>query len=476
MNKSRIKIIILTVMMIFIIAGGISGKVNDKKETYKYITIFSNVLSLVRANYVEEVETKDLIYGALRGMLATLDPHSQFMDPELYKEMQIATEGKFEGVGISVWIRDGQLTVVSPIEGTPASEVGIQAGDRIIKIDGESTKDITLQQAVDRMRGPKGHSVVLTMEREGIEEPLDFNIVRDVIVVKSIPYFFLTDEKIGCIRIGEFKKSTSADLEEVLGKLEEEGMKGLVIDLRNNHGGLLNEAVEVCDKFLVQKKLIVYTEARISSQNLRYLSNEPPHPDYPLVILINNGSASASEVVAGAIQDYERGKIIGEKSFGKGTVQTVLALEDGSGLRLTTAHYLTPKGRNINEKGIEPDIKVEIPSFPKLLSKIANKGYFRAFSQKYLLSHPALDRDYMVTGKDLDEFSLFLHEKKLDFTEEEWQEAAGEIKKELRRAVVRQALGETIAYEVTRDEDPQFQKAVEVIKEALARKVLAQAK
>jgi len=313
----------LTIVLVLIIGGGISGKVNERRETYKYIGLFSKVLSLVRSNYVKEVNTKDLIYGALKGMMATLDPHSQFMDPETYKEMQIETEGKFEGLGISIWIRDGQLTVVSPIEGTPAYEAGIQAGDRIVEIDGESTKDITLQDAVKKMRGPKGTSVTLAIERQGIDEPLEFTIVRGVVIVKSIPYSFLTKDKIGCIRIREFKKSAGKNLEGILGELEKEGMEGLILDLRNNHGGLLNEAAEVCDKFLPKKKLIVSTQGRISSQNLRYLSNEAPHPDYPLVILINQGSASASEIVAGAIQDYKRGTIVGEKSFGKGTVQSL---------------------------------------------------------------------------------------------------------------------------------------------------------
>ncbi|MCG2675625.1 S41 family peptidase, partial [bacterium] len=254
-----------------------------------------------------------------------------------------------------------------------------------------------------------------------------------------------------------------------------EGMQGLILDLRNNHGGLLNEAVEVCDKFLPKNSLIVSTEGRISSQNLRYLSSEVPHPDYPLVVLINKGSASASEVVAGAIQDYGRGIIIGEKSFGKAKVQSVLTLEDGSGLRLTTAHYLTPKGRNIDEKGIDPDIKVELPTLPKIVSKIASKGYFRAFSQRYLLTHPGVDQKFRVRDKDLDEFSSFLKEKEFDLKETEWSEGLPEIRKQLRIAIIGQALGETVAYQVTRDEDPQFQKAVEMIKEGLSKKALAQA-
>ncbi len=474
-SKNGIRILVLTVVMILIVGGGISGKVNERRETYKYIGIFSKVLSLVRSNYVKEVKTKDLIYGALKGMMATLDPYSQFMDPETYKEMQIETEGKFEGVGISIWIRDKQLTVVSPIEGTPAYEAGIQAGDRIVEIDGESTKDITLQDAVKKMRGPKGTSVTLTIEREGIDEPLEFTIVRGVIIVKSIPYSFLTEEKIGCIRIRDFKKSTSKDLEEVLGELEKKGMEGLILDLRNNCGGLLNEAVEVCDKFLPKNSLIVSTEGRISSQSLRYLSSEVPHPDYPLTILINKGSASASEIVAGAIQDYARGKIVGEKSFGKARVQSVLRLEDGSGLKLTTAYYLTPKGRNIDEKGIEPDIEVKLPTLPKIISKIASKGYFRGFSQRYLLTHPDVNKEFRVKLAYLDEFSSFLKEKKFDLKEKEWREVVPEIKRELRIAIIRQALGEKIAYEVIKDGDPQFQKAVEVIKKELEKKALAQA-
>jgi len=474
-SKNGMKILILTVVMILIVGGGISGKIDERKATKKYIRLFSQVYFLIERNYIKEVRPKDLIYGALKGMMATLDPHSQFMDPETYKEMQIETEGKFEGLGISIWIRDGQLTVVSPIEGTPAYEAGIQAGDKIIEIDGESTKDITLQDAVKKMRGPKETSVTLTIEREGVDEPLEFTIVRGMIIVKSIPYSFLTKEKIGCIRIREFKKSASEDLEKTLGELEKEGMEGLILDLRNNHGGLLNEAVEICDKFLLKKKLIVSTQGRVSSQNLRYLSNEAPHPSYPLVILINQGSASASEIVAGAIQDYKRGTIVGDKSFGKGTVQSVLALEDGSGLRLTTAHYLTPKGRNIDEKGIDPDIKVELPTLPKIVSKIASKGYFRGFSQKYLLAHPDVNRGFRVKDKNLGEFSSFLKEKKFDLEEKEWREGLLEIKKQLRIAIIRQGLGEKVAYQITRDEDPQFQKAVEVIKEELSHKALAQA-
>ncbi len=474
-RKNGIKIVILTIVMILIVGGGISGKVNERKETYQYIGLFSKVLSLVKSNYIKEVKTKDLIYGALKGMMETLDPYSQFMDPDTYREMQIETEGKFEGLGISIWIRDDQLTVVSPIEGTPAYEAGIQAGDRIVKIDGESTKNITLQGAVKKMRGLKGTSVILTIEREGIDEPLEFTIVRGVIIVKSIPYSFLTKDKIGYVRIREFKKSAGKNLEIALKGLEKEGMQGLILDLRNNHGGLLNEAVEVCDKFLSKKKLIVSTEGRISSQNLRYLSSEAPHPDYPLVILINKGSASASEIVAGAIQDYARGKIVGEKSFGKARVQSVLALEDGSGLKLTTAYYFTPKGRNIDEKGIEPDVKVELPTLPKIVSKIASKGYFRGFSQRYLLTHPDVNKEFGVRIAALDEFSSFLKEKKFDLKKKEWKEGLPEIKKQLRIAIVRQGLGEKVAYQVTRDEDPQFQKAVEVIKKELKKKALAQA-
>ena len=344
-----------------------------------------------------------------------------------------------------------------------------------MKIDGESTKNITLQGAVKKMRGLKGTSVILTIEREGIDEPLEFTIVRGVIIVKSIPYSFLTKDKIGYVRIREFKKSAGKNLEIALKGLEKEGMQGLILDLRNNHGGLLNEAVEVCDKFLSKKKLIVSTEGRISSQNLRYLSSEAPHPDYPLVILINKGSASASEIVAGAIQDYARGKIVGEKSFGKARVQSVLALEDGSGLKLTTAYYFTPKGRNIDEKGIEPDVKVELPTLPKIVSKIASKGYFRGFSQRYLLTHPDVNKEFGVRIAALDEFSSFLKEKKFDLKKKEWKEGLPEIKKQLRIAIVRQGLGEKVAYQVTRDEDPQFQKAVEVIKKELKKKALAQA-
>ena len=327
---------------------------------YQKLRIFTDVLDKIQANYVDEVDTEKLIYGAIEGMLATLDPHSTFLAPDVYKELQVETKGKFGGLGIEITIRDGILTIVSPIEDTPAYRGGLKAKDKIIKIDGESTKSMTLFEAVKRMRGRQGTSVTLTIVREGLAKPMDVTLVRDIIKIVSIKKKRL-DSNYGYIRLIQFQENTSKELEGALKGLETEqgGLKGLVLDLRNNPGGLLDQAVMVADEFLDSGK-IVYTDSRMPSQKMEFKANpKKDHRDYPMVVLVNSGSASASEIVAGALQDHHRAIILGTTTFGKGSVQTVIPLEDGSGLKLTTAQYFTPSGRSIQAKGIEPDIVVE---------------------------------------------------------------------------------------------------------------------
>ena len=335
-------------------------KVSAKdKGVYEQLQVFSDVLDIVKENYVEEVENEELIEGAISGMLKTLDPHSSYLNPDAYKELQVETKGSFGGIGIEITLRDGLLTVVSPLEGTPAYELGIQAGDKIIRVDGEPTKEMTLMEAVKQMRGPKGTEVVLTIMREGFSKPRDFVIVRDTISIKSVRTKII-EPGYGYLRLSQFQSTTLKDLRQALAKLEKENqpMKGLVLDLRNNPGGLLDQAVKVSDEFL-NKGLIVYTGGRLKSQDMRFEahSNANPHA-YPIVILVNEGSASAAEIVAGALQDHKRAVVVGVKTFGKGSVQTVMPLRNGAALRLTTAIYYTPNGRAIQAKGIEPDIVV----------------------------------------------------------------------------------------------------------------------
>ena len=348
-------------LALLVLSNGVHHGVTAQEETYEKLKVFTEVLSIVQSNYVDEVNSKDLLYGAVRGMLETLDPHSSFLTPENFREMQVETQGSFGGLGIEITVRERQLTVVAPIEGTPADRAGLHAGDRIVEIDGKPTKDLTLQEAVRRLRGPKGSKVTIGVLREGWSEPKSFEIVREVIQVRSIRSKYLGDG-IGYVRINAFQERTGKDLEKAIEQLLKEGAKAFVLDLRNNPGGLLNQAVFVSDVFLDKGQLIVYTSGRMKNQDLRFTAEHSSNfPKFPMVVLVNGGSASASEIVAGSLQDHKRAVVLGTKTFGKGSVQTVIPLTDGSGLRLTTAKYFTPSGRSIHGSGIEPDIVVEVP-------------------------------------------------------------------------------------------------------------------
>ncbi len=352
----------LLLVLTLSLGGGVASKGNDTAATYENLRLFTEVLSIVQSQYVDEVPPKDLIYNAIKGTLRGLDPHSSFLDPDMYREMQVETSGSFGGLGIEITLRDDVLTVVAPIEGTPAYRAGIQPGDRILKIEGLSTKDMQLADAVKRMRGKPGSKITVTIVREGWTEPKDFLITREQIRVQSVKNNQL-EPGIEYIRLRQFQEQTSNDLETALEKYAKDGkIQGLVLDLRNNPGGLLTSAVEVTEKFLEPGKLVVYTEGRVRNQNMRFSSNaKRSFTDFPIVVLVNQGSASASEIVAGALQDYGRAVVLGTQSFGKGSVQTIIPLSDGSGLRLTTAKYFTPKGRSIHGKGITPDIVVDGP-------------------------------------------------------------------------------------------------------------------
>jgi len=338
-----------------------AGEGSKSENTYEKLKVFSEILSLLESNYVEEVNSDDLVEGAIRGLLKTLDPHTSYLPPASYKQMQVETSGKFGGLGIEISMRKGILTVISPIDDTPAFKAGILAGDRIIKIEDESTLDITLSEAVNLLRGDRGAPIKITIFREGMEEPKDYTIVRDVIKVRSLTSKIYNSD-VGYIKIRNFTKTTSNDLDKALAMFESKNVRRLVLDLRNNPGGLLNQAVEVADRFLEDENLIVYTQGRTADQNMRFTTHDRGHQvSYPMIILVNGGSASASEIVAGALQDLGRAVILGTQTFGKGSVQTIIPLSEGSALRLTTARYYTPSGKVIQENGITPDIIVEMP-------------------------------------------------------------------------------------------------------------------
>jgi carboxyl-terminal processing protease len=332
----------------------------DNEATYKGLKIFSDVLDIVEQSYVEPVESRELIEKAIQGMVQSLDPHSAFLPPEALEALQMDTQGEFGGIGIEITMQKGILTVISPIEGTPASRAGIEAGDHIIKVDGASTKDMMLWDAVKRMRGLKGTKVVITVWREGVNEPIDFELVRDIIPIESVRYLTLKPGY-GYIWVTNFRESTTQDIRGALETFEKEDapLKGLILDLRYNPGGLLNQSVEVADLFIEEGTIVSMKGRRAANTKVFNATANKVKRDYPIVVLINSGSASASEIVAGALQDHKRALILGTTSFGKGSVQNVESLGGGYGLKLTIARYYTPNGRSIQAHGIEPDIVVE---------------------------------------------------------------------------------------------------------------------
>jgi carboxyl-terminal processing protease len=380
----------------------------EKDSPYPSLELFSYVMEKVRKDYVDgqKVTYQDLVYGALKGMLNTLDPHSEFMEPEKYKELQNDTQGAFGGLGIVVSMKDNFITVVAPMDDSPGFKAGILSGDRIIRIDGKSTEKMALQDAVKTLRGEPGTEIRLTVFRPTSNKVQEFTLTRSVInidMVKDIngkKEFPLSENKIGYVRLVQFGEKTSDDLEAALRTLRKQGMQGLVLDLRWNPGGLLEQAVDVCEKFLPRGQLVVTTEGRNAAQNSSRYANG--HGDelkgMPMVVLVNLGSASASEIVAGCLQDVKRAIVLGEKSFGKGSVQSILPLQDGSALRLTTAKYYTPSHKVIHEEGITPDIPVpmtdeedrdiQLQRAPGGLDSIPDKDRERAANAR----DPQLDR------------------------------------------------------------------------------------
>jgi len=483
---------------------------------YDQIQRIITVMNAVRQYYVEDVDPARLVDGAIRGMMDTLDPHSVYIPAG--KDLEQITErfqGSFEGIGIEFIIQNKYITVVAPIVGSPSYQLGLRPGDRIIKIDGESAYNITEDEVQKRLRGPKGTKVTVTIVRNGVPKPFDVTITRDKIPIYSVPAAFMLDDKTGFVKIGRFARTTSKEVEDALRRLESQGMKQLILDLRYNTGGYLDQAVEVADKFIDGGKKIVYTRGRIPHANDDYYATtEATHPRYPVIVLINHGSASASEIVAGAIQDWDRGLILGETSFGKGLVQNQIALKDGSALRITIARYFTPSGRLIqrdyhkaldeyisegwdeydpNAKpdstrpvfytsngrpvygggGITPDVRVPTPRITRLTQEFIQKRLFFEFASTYVAKHPELGKDFdkfkrtfKVTSELLDTFKGLAAKEGIKMRAELFKKDTPFIKRRIKSEIARNLWGNEKYYQIEMVGDPQVREALKRFGEA----------
>jgi carboxyl-terminal processing protease len=514
MNRRQVFAVI--VLVTALVAGTWAvGRVQESTDnTYANIERFIQVLQKVRDHYVEPVTTDKLMDSAIRGMLRTLDPYSQYLDKEEAERLETTTHGSFGGIGISIGIRDGWVTVISPIEGTPAWRAGIQGGDRIIKIDDVTTEGLSLDDAMKKMRGEKGTKVELQCYREGREKPIDFTIIRDIIQIKSVPYAGMLSNGVGYIRLSNFSERSREEIDGAIAKIEKQNPRGLILDLRYNPGGLLSQAVEVSEEFTPRGKKIVYTRGRDPSQNRDFVSSATdPHTNYPLVVLVNQWTASASEIVSGAVQDMDLGVVVGRPTFGKGLVQTVIPLTRsvrGPKLKLTTAKYYTPSGRCIQKDeqlkdgalasedededtdgsdralpdslraekplpeyrtemgrivygggGIVPDLELDEVKLPRVIEDIESKQLFFKYAIKYAANgkHKQPPTGYAITPAIREEFLGLLKAEKFEYDADSLQAAQRWIDTGLRRELGRRYVGDEEAYRLSLEDDPQVRQA-----------------
>lgn len=411
MKKS--KFYYATVVLLITGFALISDRVQAGGEKfYSDLIRLDKVVTKINENYVEDVSSEELVDAAIGGIRTILDPHTAYFTPKDYEDLKVNTEGEFGGLGIQIGIRDQVLTVVSPLSGTPAHRMGIQAGDKIIRIDTMSTQGISIDDAVEKLRGKPGSPVRIQVLREGLLEPMEFNIVREVIKIESVPYAAMLNDSVGYVKITQFAKRTSEDLEAKIQELKKKDMKSLVLDLRVNPGGLLNQAISVSELFLEKGQMVVYTKGRVKSQNQEYHSRRSPIWTRKMVVLVNENSASASEIVAGAIQDWDRGIVLGETSFGKGSVQTILPLDGQQNtLKLTTAYYYTPAGRCINK----PENAVRLKHKDGDSGKAGDTTFFYTKAGRKVLAGGGITPDVLHPGRKYNRFSQELLRKTMFF-------------------------------------------------------------
>lgn len=482
----------------------------EKETLYSYIKLLDKVAFFINQRYVDSVDVKDMTYSGIRGMIETLDPFSALQDVEAHDHLMEMTSGKYEGVGMTISKRNKVITVISPIEGTPAYRMGLRAGDQIVKIDGKSTEGMDTEDASKLMRGKRGTIVVLTIKREGVAELLEYEIERAIIELKNVPYYGIMNGGIGYVRLSKFSKESGKELKDAIEDLKKQGAKGLIFDLRSNGGGLLDQAVETANLFLDKDKLIVYTQGRTEFKREFYAKDAPIFPDGPLVVLVNEGTASASEIVSGAIQDWDRGVIIGNTTFGKGLVQQIFGMTEDTFLKLTTAKYYIPSGRCIQKPerakrhvvaeeetdslvevkkevfhtkagrevygggGIVPDIEIESSRMKPIEYNLERQSMFFNFAVRYIAEHPDIPQDFEVDQQMLKEFKQFLKEKNFTYKstlELDLEPLKTQIEEKENPEIFSRAL-EDLKQAIEKDKEDDFEESTDYIKDSLKRDIL----
>lgn len=499
-------------IMIWVAVGVIvftSTKIYAAEDTrssdlYQNLQLFNEVLIKLKQNYVTETNDEELIKSAIKGMLGATDPHTTYFTSDEFTDFTTSTKGEFGGLGIQIDKKDEYITVVSPIEGTPAYKMGISAGDRIVRVNGVSIVNSSTDEAIKKMRGPIGTKVVITISRPGVTELMEFEIIRELIKIKSVPYYFKLDNGVGYIRISQFSESTDKELKAALDALENQKIRGLIIDLRFNPGGLLDQAIDTVNEFIGPNKLVVETKGRIQNSNRQYYTRfNRKTKDYPIIVLVNEASASASEIFAGSLQDWDTGLIVGKPTFGKGSVQQLFPLSNGNGIKITTSYYYIKSGRcihkELNDKilsgkdisedekteidkkakdkiyytvkgrevygggGITPDIEFSPDFLTNFGVELRRKNTFFNYAVDYMVKHDhKVSPDFQVDNATVNDFLDYVKKQDIKFTQAEADSAMSYIKTTLTGEIIGKQYGDQAAYKVTLSLDAQFQKAIDL--------------
>jgi carboxyl-terminal processing protease len=498
---------ILSGIMLFAATAAFAQNQTSGNDLYSQLGLFSDVLNKLKQNYVTDLSDEELIKAAIIGMLGSTDPHTNYFTKAEFDQFTTSTKGSFGGLGIQIDKIGDYITVISPIEGTPAYRMGITAGDKIIKVNDTKVVGFSTDEAISLMRGDPGTTVTITISRPGVAKPIDFQIVRDTIKIKSVPYAFKLDNGTGYIRLSQFSETTSQELRTALNTLETEGITSLIIDLRWNPGGLLDQAVDTVNEFIGSGKLVVETKGRTPSANRQHFTRIETKPrNYPIIVLVNEASASASEIFAGSMQDWDRGLVLGKTSFGKGSVQTLLPLLNGSGIKITTAYYYIKSGRCIHKKsndkilqgkdvteadieneqelnlkqiyhtvggrevygggGITPDIEVKSDLLTNFGADLRRKNAFFNFTVDYMVKHDhKVDKDFVIDNEIMEEFLSYAQTQEVKYTQADVDSAGSYIRTSLKSEFLRNQYGDAEAYKETLTMDNQLQAAIDLLKQ-----------